>query len=60
MTLTLLERHERLQARGAVFAATALNREIPVILSPDRGYDEVHGLRRVDPLDRDAVAELSS
>lgn len=59
MMLTLLERHEQLQARDAVFAATALNREIPVILSPDRAYDEVHGLRRVDPLDADAVAALA-
>ena len=59
MVLTLVERHAQLQPRDAVFAATALNREIPVILSTDRGFDVVSGLRRVDPSDQDAVAELT-
>lgn len=59
MLLTLVERHDQLQPRDAVFAATALNREMPVILSPDRGFDAIAGLRRVDPLDEGAVAELA-
>lgn len=60
LMLSLLEHHEQLQARDAVFAATALNRDVPVILSPDRGFDGIRGLRRVDPLDADAVSALSS
>lgn len=49
---------EHIGARDAVFAAVALNRGIPAILSPDRAFDEVDGLVRVDPADRPAVEEL--
>lgn len=49
----------RLSARDAVFAALALNREVTVILSSDRAFDEVPGLRRLDPLDREGVGALS-
>jgi uncharacterized protein len=48
----------RLDSRDAVFAAVALNRGIPAILSPDRSFDEVAGLTRVDPADRGAVGDL--
>lgn len=48
----------RLGARDAVFAAVALNRGIPTILSPDRAFDEVAGLLRIDPADRPAVEDL--
>lgn len=58
LMLTLLERHEHLGPRDALFAATALNRHIPAILSSDRHFDGITGLRRVDPLDADAVAAL--
>lgn len=58
LVLTLLERHHRLDARDAVFAATALNRDVPAILSPDRAFDGIQGLRRIDPLDETAVARL--
>lgn len=59
LTLTLLDRHEALGVRDAVFAATALNRSVPAILSPDRAFDGIRGLRRVDPTDARAVAKLS-
>jgi uncharacterized protein len=47
-----------LDARDAVFAAVALNRGVTAILSPDRAFDEVVGLVRVDPSDRQAVEDL--
>ena len=48
----------RIGARDAVFAAVALNRGIPAILSPDLAFDEVEGLARVDPADLPAVDAL--
>ena len=56
--LDLFAATERIGARDAVFAAVALNRGIPAILSPDRAFDEVRGLSRVDPADGSAVAAL--
>lgn len=52
--------HERLDMRDAIFAAQALNRGIDAILSPDRGFDGIPGLQRIDPADGDAVASLSA
>jgi predicted nucleic acid-binding protein len=49
-----------LDMRDAIFAAQALNREIDAILSPDRDFDRIRGLERVDPADTNAVAALSS
>jgi predicted nucleic acid-binding protein len=46
----------RLDARDALHAATAVNRGIPRIVSPDNAFDDVRGLARIDPID--AVAEL--
>jgi predicted nucleic acid-binding protein len=57
--LELFASTERLDARDAVFAAVALNRGIPAILSPDRAFDDVAGLVRVDPIDRRAVERLT-
>lgn len=37
--------------RDALHAATALNRGIPYVLSPDRSFDSVVGLERIDPVD---------
>jgi uncharacterized protein len=48
--LSLFERSPRLQMRDALHAATALNRDIRLILTSDRAFDEVSGLERVDPL----------
>jgi uncharacterized protein len=56
--LDLWSNHERLDVRDALFAAQALNRSIDAILSPDRGFDEVAGLQRIDPADAAAVASL--
>jgi predicted nucleic acid-binding protein len=50
--------HERLDMRDAIFAAQALNRGIDAILSPDRGFDGIPGLERIDPADAAAVALL--
>lgn len=56
--LELWTEHERLDMRDAIFAAQALNRGIDAILSPDRGFDGIPGLERVDPADAAAVAAL--
>lgn len=55
LMFTLLDTHERLGVRDAVFAATALNRHVPAILSPDRAFDGIAGLHRIDPLDAAAL-----
>lgn len=53
--LSLFERVSRLHARDCLHAATALNREIPAIVSPDRAFDDVPGLRRIDPIEAAAA-----
>jgi uncharacterized protein len=50
--------HQRLDMRDAIFVAQALNRGIDAILSPDRGFDGIPGLERIDPADAEAVATL--
>jgi predicted nucleic acid-binding protein len=56
--LDVWSEHERLDMRDALFAAQALNRDIDAILSPDRDFDSVPGLERIDPADAAAVASL--
>jgi uncharacterized protein len=56
--LELYEHNPRLGSTDAVFAAVALNRDIDAVLTPDRGFDGIPGLQRIDPLDTDAVAAL--
>lgn len=56
--LDLFERNPKLDARDAVFAALALNREIDAILSTDRAFDEIGELQRIDPADSAALATL--
>ncbi|MBB4661193.1 type II toxin-antitoxin system VapC family toxin [Conexibacter arvalis] len=56
--LALFERHEQLGARDAMFAAIALNRGLDAIVTADRGFEGIAGLRRVDPLDEAAVASI--
>jgi predicted nucleic acid-binding protein len=56
--LDLWGEYERLDVRDAIFAAQALNRGIDAILSPDRGFEGVPGLERIDPADASAVATL--
>ena len=45
----LIERYPRLAARDLVHVATCLEEGIGEIVSPDRGFDEVEGIRRLDP-----------
>jgi predicted nucleic acid-binding protein len=52
--------HERLAVRDAIFAATALNRGIDAILSPDQDFDDIPGVQRIDPADATALATLSA
>lgn len=52
--LDLIARRPSIRGRDAIHAATALLFDIPAIVSPDRAFEEVPGLRRVDP------AELAS
>ncbi|SDI89243.1 hypothetical protein SAMN05444157_0673 [Frankineae bacterium MT45] len=47
--LGLVERVEGIGGRDAVHAATALVHGISTIISPDRAFDVVPGLRRVSP-----------
>jgi predicted nucleic acid-binding protein len=58
--LDLWAEHESLDMRDAIFAAQALNRGIDAILSPDRGFDGIPGLERIDPADTEAVASLTA
>ncbi len=58
LALDLWCKHERLDMRDSIFAAQALNRGIDAILSPDRGFDGIPGLQRIDPDDAVAVATL--
>jgi len=46
--------------RDAILAAQALNRGIDAILSPDRGFDGISRLERIDPADVTAVDSLIS
>lgn len=48
--LRLFANSTRLHARDAFHAATAVNRGIPTIVSPDGAFDDVPQLERVDPL----------
>ena len=58
--LDLWSDHERLDMRDAIFAAQALNRNIDAILSPDRDFDGIPDLERIDPADTTAVASLGT
>lgn len=48
----------RIGANDRVHVATCLVNEIETIVSADRGFDEVEELRRIDPLDAPAIADL--
>lgn len=43
---------------GRVHAAVAIDAGCEVIVTTDRAFDGLHGLRRVDPLDTDAIHAL--
>jgi len=50
LALGLIADHPALSMRDCVHAATALRRGVGLIVSPDRGFDSVPGLERVDPM----------
>lgn len=52
----MFERSDGLDAAAACHAATAINRGTPIIVSPDRGFDGIGGLARLDP--EEAAARL--
>lgn len=60
LALEVWSRYAMDDLRDAVFVATALNRGIDVILSPDRDFDVVEEIERIDPADPAAVATLTS
>jgi predicted nucleic acid-binding protein len=45
----LVERYPELSARDLIHVATCLEEGITAIVSPDRGFDTVSEIRRVDP-----------
>ena len=47
--LDLISDADTLGGRDAVHAATALQHGLPIIVSPDHAFDNVPGLRRIDP-----------
>lgn len=55
LALNLFEDHRELHMRDAIHAATALNQGIDAIVSPDRAFDAIAGLDRIDPTDAPAA-----
>lgn len=45
----LIEQYPSLASRDLVHVATCLHEGITEIISPDRAFDQVHELRRIDP-----------
>lgn len=56
----LVHRYEALSSRDLVHVATCLEEGIETLVSPDRGFDAVREIRRVDPGDRTSVESLLS
>jgi len=52
----LIRRYPSLQACDLLHVATCLEERIEAIVSPDRAFDEVAELRRIDPTDAAALA----
>lgn len=53
--LELIDRHPGLPTRDAMHAATARAVGIRIMLSADDDFDEIDGLERIDPQDREAI-----
>lgn len=51
LSLDLIERTPTIRGRDAVHAASALAYGIDSIISPDRAFDGIPGLTRLDPID---------
>ena len=58
--IEIVERYPRLDIADAVHVATATTHRLTTVLSADRGLDGISEIERVDPLDRDRVAALTS
>jgi len=50
LAATLLKRFPSIQVRDAIHAATMLHAGIRRILSTDRHFDAIKGIRRIDPI----------
>lgn len=50
-SLSLLRDHQAIRGRDAVHAATALLNGVGTIVPPDRAFDGIPGLTRVDPME---------
>ena len=48
----------RLGANDRIHVATCLEHDLDTIVTVDEGFDGIHGLRRVDPRDHDAIRRL--
>lgn len=48
---TLIGTYDQLSARDLVHVATCQSVGIELIVSPDRGFDAIEGLQRLDPVD---------
>ena len=46
---TILLSHERVSARDAVHAGVMINRDVRVIATFDRGFDDIDGITRLEP-----------
>lgn len=46
----LVDRYTSLQARDLIHVATCIHEGITQIVTPDRGFDQVTEVRRIDPL----------
>jgi len=58
LAVELYERHARLEASDALLAATALNREVGALVTADRAFADVPGLRVFDPRAPELAAML--
>jgi len=56
--LQLFRTHDKLHMRDAVHAATALECQASVVVSPDRAFDDIPGIERLEPAE--AVHRLVS
>lgn len=58
--LEIVERYPKLDIADAVHVATASTHGVTTVLSADRGLDGISEIERVDPLDRERLAALTS
>jgi len=59
LALKLLQRYENIQPRDAIHAAIMLNNGLTTIYSTDSHFDEIKGIKRIDPIDLNMKARAS-